>query len=316
MSPSAPLPLSSLSTPDLFRLAAQLRQAIRPEPTELVYREILAREPDNPGARWALSWLLLARGAFAEAWPLYEARTEEPSTRIRRPSFSFPEWRGEPVGSLLLYPEQGLGDQIMFARYAALLRDRGVAVTMIVPPSLERLFQGLGVEAIAGAQGMEVPHREAWALVGSLPRWLGAPGPVRYLSGAPGGKGTGIVTRGAPGHPKDAQRSLPPAHAAELLALPGAVDLAPEATGAGDFEDTRRIVAGLERVITVDTAVAHLAGAMGKPVWVLLSHDPDWRWGWSGETSVWHPTARLFRQSAPGDWRGVLDAVHAALGEG
>jgi hypothetical protein len=315
MSTSEPLPLSSLSTPDLLRLAAQLRQAIRPEPTELVYREILSREPDNTWARWALSWLLLARGAFEEAWPLYEARTQEPSTRIRRPSFSFPEWRGEPVGSLLLYPEQGLGDQIMFARYAAQLKDQGTTVTMIVPPSLERLFRSLGVEAIAGAEGMSVPRREAWALVGSLPRWLGTPGPVGYLAGASGGRGVGVMTRGAPDHPKDAQRSLPAAYAEELLSIPGAVNLAPEATGAQDFEDTRRIIAGLERVITVDTAVAHLAGAMGKPVWVLLSHDPDWRWGWSGETSLWHPSARLFRQSAPGDWRGVMDAVQKALTE-
>lgn len=313
MSSSTPLPLSSLSTPDLFRLAAQLRQAIRPEPTELVYREILSREPGNPDARWGLAWLLLARGAYQEAWPLYEARTEVPSTSIRRPSFSFPEWQGGPISSILLYPEQGLGDQIMFARYALELKERDVKVTMITPPSLERLFRGMGVDAIAGAQGLAVPRRDAWAMVGSLPRWLGAPGYANYLQGSARGEGIGVVTRGAPSHPKDAQRSLPEAYAAELLWLPGAVNLAPESTGATDFEDTRRIIVGLERVITVDTAVAHLAGAMGKPVWVLLSHDPDWRWGWSGQTSAWYPSARLFRQSSPGDWRGVLDDVRAAL---
>ncbi|THD81309.1 MAG: hypothetical protein E7812_04735 [Phenylobacterium sp.] len=317
MSEPAPVPLSALSLPDLVRLAAQLRQAMRAEPTELVYREILRREPGDAAVRWALAWLLLAHGRFEEAWPFYEARTEVPATQIRRPAFSFPEWGGEPVGSLLLYPEQGQGDQIMFARYATLLKARGVQVTLIAPPALVRLFETLGVEVVAGAEGLAVPRRDAWSLVGSLPRWLGVQAAEAYLPGAtqcgPGGQGTGVVSRGAAAYARDLQRSLPPEFAAELMALPGAVSLAPEDTGAKDFEDTRRIIAGLERVITVDTAVAHLAGAMGKPTWVLVAHDPDWRWGWAGETSVWYPSVRLFRQATPGDWAPVLRAVRDAL---
>jgi hypothetical protein len=312
--PAGALPLASLSTPDLYRLAAQLRAEIRPEPAEAALRELLTRQPDEPQVRFALAYLLLARGAFAEAWPLYEARTGVAANNIRRPSFSFPEWRGEPVGSLLLFPEQGLGDQIFFARYAALLQGRGVQVTMVAPAPLARLFETLGVEVITGGEGVAVPRRDAWALVGSLPRWLGLHAPQAYLPSAEGGSGTGVVARGNPGYVKDAQRSLPPDLAAELLALPGAVSLQVEDTGAADLQATAEIVAGLARVVTVDTAVAHLAAAQGKPTFVLVSHDPDWRWGWAGRTTPWYPTLRLLRQAAPGDWRRVLDAVKRELG--
>ena len=309
-----PIPLSALPLADLFRLAQQLRAQMRAEPTELVYREILRREQQEAQVKWALAWLLLARGAYEEAWPLYEARTEVPATGIKRPRFSFPEWDGAAVGSILLYPEQGFGDQMMFARYAPRLAERGVRVTMIAPRPLARLFSHLPVDILVGEEGLAVPRRDAWAMVGSLPRRLGVEASGGYLPGAPGGKGTGIVTRGASTYVRDAQRSLPDALAAELLSLPGAVSLDPQDTGAADFEDTRRIILGLERVITVDTAAAHLAAAMGKPTWVLLAHDPDWRWGWSGETSAWYASARLFRQTAPGDWRGVIDRVKDALG--
>ena len=313
MSNAPPIPLSDLPTPDLYRLAAQLRADVRPEPTEAVLRELMARRPDEPQVRFALAYLLLARGAFGEAWPLYEARIEVAANRIRKPRFSFPEWRGERVGSLLLFPEQGLGDQIFFARYAILLRDRGVEVTLVAEPPLARLFETLGVEVIAGGEGVAVPRRDAWALVGSLPRWLGLHAPQSYLPSAPDGHGTGVVVRGNPAYAKDAQRSLPPELAAELMVLPGAVSLQREETGAADLQATAGIIAGLARVVAVDTAIAHLAAAMGKPTWLLVSHDPDWRWGWAGDTTPWYPSMRLFRQTTPGDWRPVLDAVKAAL---
>lgn len=309
----APISLQSLSLPDLYRLAAQLRAAVRPAPTEAVLREILTRQPDAADVRFSLAYQLLGRGAFEEAWPLYEARVEVPENGIRKPRFSFPEWRGEPVGSLLVYPEQGLGDQIMFARYAALLQARGVKVTMVAPTPLVRLFRTLGVTVLEGAEGLAVPRCDAWALAGSLPRFLGVHGPASYLASLAGGQGTGVVARGNPTYAKDAQRSLPPAFAEELMALPGAVSLDPRDTGAGDFEDTRRLIAGLERVVAVDTAVAHLAAAMGKPTWLLVSHDPDWRWGWVGEKTPWYPSVRTFRQPAPGDWRSVLDEVRRSL---
>jgi ADP-heptose:LPS heptosyltransferase len=118
--------------------------------------------------------------------------------------------------------------------------------------------------------------------------------------------------KGSPTHSNDRNRSLPPKAAAQLASL--GRSLAPEDTGAGDFRDTAGIVAGLDLVISVDTAVVHLAGAMGKPVWVLLpSVETDWRWGRSGRDSPWYPSARLYRQAKPGDWAPVLRKVAADL---
>ena len=133
---------------------------------------------------------------------------------------------------------------------------------------------------------------------------------------ASGGSGIGVAWRGDPKHPTNVQRSLDDQHRAALEALPGAVSLLPEDTGAADFEATAEIVRGLERVITVDTSIAHLAGAMGKPTWVLLSAENCcWRWQGARTDSPWYPTVRLFRQQTPGDWAPVPGAVRQALDE-
>ncbi|MBL8556316.1 MAG: hypothetical protein JNL41_18725, partial [Phenylobacterium sp.] len=137
-----------------------------------------------------------------------------------------------------------------------------------------------------------------------------------YLRAAtrPAGGRIGVATRGNPGHSNDAHRSLPADVAAELLALPGAMSLEPEATGAKDFAETAAIVAGLDLVIAVDTAVAHLAGALGRPAWILLPRIfTDWRWMEGRADSPWYPTARLFRQASPGDWSAVLAEVRRTL---
>jgi hypothetical protein len=135
-----------------------------------------------------------------------------------------------------------------------------------------------------------------------------------YLPGRPGGSGVGVAWRGDPRHPTNAQRSLTPHHRAQLEALPGAVSLLPEDTGAADFEATAEIIRGLARVVTVDTSLAHLAGAMGKPVWVLLAAENCcWRWQSGRSDSPWYPSMRLFRQRTPGDWGPVLEAVREEL---
>lgn len=259
--------------------------------------------------------MLLRSGAFETGWKLYE---ERPTRLNWSQPLSFPEWKGEPVESLLVLPEQGLGDQIQFARYVVELRARGVRVTLISPSILFRLFQPLGATMLRMGSDLAIPRHDAWVLIGSLPGRFGATAetiPSRpYLPSAPGGEGIGLVTKGSVTHELDAQRSLPDDLAAEMRAWPKVTSLHPEDTGVGDMEDTARIIDRLELVIAVDTAVAHLAGAMGKPCWLLLPHHADWRWLTDRDDSPWYPKHRLYRQTEPGAWRQVVDRVRADLG--
>jgi hypothetical protein len=260
--------------------------------------------------------MLLREGEFEEGWRLYETRPIQMGGRPGgKPQLSIPEWDGRPIKSLLILQEQGLGDQIMFARYAPWARAQGVAVSVLCHPVLARLFARLGdgVTIIPGQGRVQLPTVDAWALGPSLPGITGAQPSEPYLRAVAGGSGVGVLAQGNPGHVNDAGRSLPPELAAELKALPGAVDLDPAATGAQDLEDTARVIDGLERVVTVDTALAHLAGAMGKPTFLLLPFVADWRWMRDRADSPWYPSMRLFRQPAPGDWASVLAEVKQAL---
>lgn len=293
-----------------FRQAALAIRDGRFSEAEETYRSWMRMVPESPSPRYGLSALLLARGAYAEGWPLYEARTEVPETGITRPRLSFPEWCGEEVKSLLVWPEQGLGDQIMFARFVPALVSRGVQVSLLTPPPLVRLFEGLGADIIAKQGEVRIPRHDAWCLIGSLPRLIGTIPSDPYLPTSSGGAGIGVMASGNPSHVNDANRSLPPEFAAQLRAM--GRDLAPEATGAKDFADTAAIIRDLAMVISVDTAVAHLAGAMGKPAAVLLPYRADWRWGREGERSIWYPSARLVRQRAPGDWPSVFAQVRTS----
>lgn len=285
---------------------------------EAVLRDALSHWPDEPRFRLNLALSRLAEGDYAQGLPLFEARRGAVEGQVAAPRFDCPEWTGEPVASLLIAPEQGLGDQIQFARYAPLLKARGTEVALVCSPALIRLFEPLGVRIVS--RRAPPPRTEAWTLMGSLPLRMGTrletippPIPIRAWPKTRGG--VGVVTRGNPGHPNDRNRSLSDEAAQALLALPGAISLAVEDTGVRDMQETAEIVAGLDLVISADTAVAHLAASLGKPTWVLLSAiKTDWRWGRRGETTPWYPSARLFRQSAPGDWMGVMDEVKRALG--
>jgi hypothetical protein len=314
--------LKAAPLPEAFRnLALMLDNRGAVAEAEKIYRAGLLALPDDNVLQLQLAFLLLRGGRLTEAWPLFEARLARPGAPPK-PHLSFPEWTGGPVRTLLIWHEQGLGDQIQFARYARLLRARGVGVTLMCHPALMRLFEPLGVKLVAAEGNLAIPRHDAWVMSGSIPYRLGtALDSVPrgdYLAAMTTGRGGGIglSTRGDQNHPNDANRSLPPAVAAELAALAPMTSLRPEDTGASDMLDTARIVAGLDLVISVDTAVAHLAGAMGKPCWLLLPHKADWRWLRERADSPWYPSMRLFRQPAPGDWASVIAAVQQALKAG
>jgi hypothetical protein len=293
----------------------------RPGQAEEVFRWLLGHRPDYAAAKHGLGMLLLAERRYAEGWPIYEAGRAVVYPPRPAPEADYPQWRGEPLAGkrIVVCAEQGAGDQIMFGRYLGELAAREAQVTLACDPrTVARLFETTGVATQPFLPGRQrLAPADYWARVGSLPAWLGAGAPAApvYLDlpTTPGrnGGGIGVVTQGNPNHRNDAHRSLPPGPAGRLLRL--GRDLAPAATGARDFLETAEIVVGLDLVITVDTSVAHLAGAMGKPVWVLLPRVAmDWRWN-DGASSDWYPAARLFRQPVVGDWDGVLDAVEAAI---
>jgi hypothetical protein len=217
--------------------------------------------------------------------------------------------------------EQGFGDQIMLARFLAPLRAAGAQVMLTAKPPLARLFAPLADSLVlmeSGAQAA-VPAYDAWTHLFTLPERLGIT--PEALSGepylevpaawAPADRvtgGAGLFWRTG-----DPRRDLPEDLARRLFDR-GVISLHPEETGATDFADTAALVARLDVVITIDSAVAHLAGALGKPVWVLLpARSVEWRWMREREDSPWYRSARLFRQGADARWEGVIDRVEAEL---
>lgn len=269
----------------------------------------LAREldPKLPNVDFLLGEARLAAGDLAGGWPLYDARPNRAKTNARQ--LDFPEWSGEPLAgrSLLIWVEQGFGDQILAARY--LRRLDAAKVTWVCQPPLVRLFRNLPANIVRLEDPITLERHDLWCLPMSMPRWVGGPlwdGP--YLSGEGPRVGRfGVVWRGnaAP----DPNRSLDDTSARRLLELPGAVSLDPEDTGAKDFQDTADLIAGLDFVVSIDTSAAHLAGAMGKPVWLLLQRFTlDWRW-----TLPWYSGVKIYRQQTQGDWSAVIDEVVASL---
>jgi hypothetical protein len=307
------------------KLVALLKSQSRWDEAERLLWEAAALAPGDKDITTRLALEVLANGRYAEGWKLYEARRGATGVNgVTPPTLPYPEWDGAGVGSLLIWPEQGFGDMIQFARFIPEVARRGVRPTLLCPPVLADLFATAGLNIVVAKPepggGVMLPRHDAWALLGSLPLRLGVtletlPPPLPLSVEAPGpAGGVGVVAQGRPSHPNDAHRSLPPEWAAELMALPGAVSLDPEDSGARDFLETAKIVAGLDRVVTVDTAAAHLAGSMGKPTHLLLpKHSADWRWLHDRDDSPWYPSMKLYRQPEPGDWASVFERLRQDL---
>jgi hypothetical protein len=253
--------------------------------------------------------------------------------------------------TVLLHAEQGLGDTIQFARYVPLVAASGAAAVVLeVQPELKSLMSGLDGVAQVLSRGEAPPAFDVHCPLGSLPHAMkteieSVPAAIPYLSADPARLASwsarlealprpriAVAWSGNPAHENDRNRSIAFEKLSPLLAHPAsfvsiqrdvrdaeAIQLAAEKRvehvgGAlADFDDTAAVLTLCDLVITADTAPAHLAGALGRPVWVLVPFAPDWRWTLDGETTPWYPTARLFRQTSPGDWDAVLARVAAAL---
>ena len=308
---------------------------------------IAARLPDFAPGRWNRAQCLLLMGKWREGFAEFEWRKKQPESAARFPTRSRPEWLGKEDLSgktLLIRAEQGLGDILQFVRYAALAKARGARVILAAPSQMKRLLQNGfgGADAVIGLDEPEPGHDFHIAMM-SLPLAFGTeadnvPADVPYISadkgltahwrerlGAQGFK-IGVAWHGSA---HSGGRSFPLAALAENAKLPGirlvslqkgagieqlqqagvrVEELGP-AYDEGDFAETAAVIAALDLVISCDTAIAHLAGALGKPTWVALQHAAEWRWLTGRDDSVWYPTMRLFRQPANGDWQSVFAAM-------
>lgn len=259
---------------------------------------------------------LLAERRYAQAWPLYEQRRRYSTQPPPTPIASQPEWRGEPVNgkTVVVCAEQGWGDQLLFGRFLSELKARGAQVIVACDYTVVgSVFYFAGFEVTPFYVDRPLHAGDYWVAIGSLPYLLGnawPPAPVWAKADITGGGGVGVVAKGSPHHWNDAHRSLHGDDAERLLRFGS--DLQPVA-GKGDMTDTANRMGQLDVVVSVDTAAANLAGAIGARCWVLLPYlGLDWRWN-DGVTSDWFPQTRLFRQPRPGDWRTVLDDVALAL---
>ena len=334
-------------------LAVALRNAGEIDEALAVSHCAVALDPEQPLAQYNHAHFLLMNGDFVKGFEAYRWRRQCKTLSDGDPSFTEPEWQGEPLNgrTLLLFAEYGLGDALHFVRYVPMVAARGGRIILQVQPALASLLRQLpGITVIA--RGETLPPFDLQLPLMSLPRIFGTtldsiPAEIPYLHADPGRLSrwraaladvtalkVGVAWAGNPRHKGDRQRSLPAAAVLPRLVMPGVqlyslqkeprpedgevlaaladdiVDLAP---ALGDFADTAAAVAALDLVIAVDTSVAHLAGALGRPVWMLTPYALDWRWLRDREDSPWYPTMRLFRQRRPREWDDPLLRISAAL---
>jgi len=314
------------------------------------FEEALAQDPANAAAHWNLGLCLLLQGRLERGWTEAEWRWQ--ALGRERLRTGRPQWSGaEPVAGrrILVHHEQGLGDTVQFCRYVPLLAERGATVLLAVQPALAGLVETLPGPFQLVPAGEPLPEHDYECPLMSLPLAFGTridsiPAPLCYLAsrpagvrvwrerlGASGARRVGIAWSGNASHVNDHNRSLPLAKllpiadaGVQLVSLQKEVRESDAAVlrGApvqdfschlGDFEGTAALIECMDLVVTVDTSIAHVAGALGKAVWVLLPFSSDWRWLLDRTDSPWYPSARLFRQPRPGDWDSVVAAVRAAL---
>jgi Tfp pilus assembly protein PilF len=322
-----------------------LRRLDRPIDALADFEAALVAGPEFPEAHFEAAMTRLTLGDFDAGWKAYEWRWKTGAFASQRRRLQAPLWLGDrPVSgkTILLHAEQGFGDTIQFIRYAPLLASRGATVVCEVQPELQSLLsQFEDIDVIAAGEplpafDLHCPLLSLPLAFGTQPQTIPAPAPYlvaseerlaywhdRLPTGLPR---AGFVWSGSPSHKNDSNRSIPlarlsvlfenpPVHCFSLQTelrdadsevlreLPNIVHLGGEFR---DFADTAAVISLLDVVISVDTSVAHLAGALGKPVVILLPYAADFRWMRDRDDSPWYPTARLFRQPAFGDWDSVI----------
>jgi Flp pilus assembly protein TadD len=316
------------------------------------YRKSIALKSDYPNAHWNLAINRLRVGDLKTGWVEAEWRWKTPKLPLIERNFKCPLWLGaEPLRgkTILLHNDQGLGDALHFCRYVPMVAAMGANVILEVQKELYELLSGLAGVSKLVSRGETLPDFDFHCSLGSLPLAFDTvldtvPSATPYISvgnyadawknrlASVKSPRIGLVWSGNPTHTNDRNRSM----ALEvLLALLDAdagfvslqkdarladreildqrkeiLDLGPELKS---FADTAAVVSHLDLVISVDTSVVHLAGALGRPVWVLLPYVPDWRWLIHRTDSPWYPTARLFRQTEARDWRTVVHEVRTEL---
>jgi Flp pilus assembly protein TadD len=317
------------------------------------YREAIRLKDDYAEAHYYLGISLLLKGEFEEGWRENEWRWLIKDARSRPRKCGQPMWGGEDLSgrTILLDAEQGFGDVIQFVRYVPEVAKRGGRVILMCYAELVRLLQGVaGVEQICSRN--PPPVFDVHCPLASLPGVMGTrldsiSAEVPYLKADEaiaeawgkkiGSRGdrlrVGLVWAGQPSHNRDMERSISLSQFGPLASRgdidfyslqkgeaasqandpPAGMELIDFTAGLRDFAETAGLVSQLDLLVTVDTAVAHLAGAMGKPVWVLLAQLPDWRWMLDRGDSPWYPTMRLFRQRRMGDWDEVIRRVAKEL---
>jgi tetratricopeptide (TPR) repeat protein len=335
----------------LVNRGSALRYLGRTDEAMASFDQAIALDAKLPEAHWNKALLSLALGDYANGFAGYEWRWRG-ATELAPRGFAQPQWQGEDIAgrTILLHAEQGYGDSIQMLRYLPLVKARGARVVLEIPDSLMPLLGAHGDDVTVLSKGTLLPPFDLHCPLMSLPLAFGTtrdsvPAEVPYLAAPaervarmaarlPQSEGlcVGLVWSGKPSHKNDHNRSIALERLKSLIAVPGTAfvslqreyrdaDLAALAAlpilrlddAIGDFADTAAAIAALDLVIAVDTAVAHLAGSLGKPLWLLLSHIQDWRWLIGRSDNPWYPTARLFRQGPEGDWGPVIARATEAL---
>lgn len=343
--------------PDFAEAQANLGLALQHlrchDEADAAFDRAIALDPKYAGAYWNKALLALALGDFERGWQYFDWRWQTPALRRAQRAFTQPQWRGDtPLSgkTVLVHPEQGLGDFIQFCRYVPLLIQRGARVVVETRPPLVELARSLAPELTVVATGSPLPDFDLHCPVMGLPAAFGTtladiPANVPYLHADPRRRAhwaqrlgprtrprIGIAWSGNPTQQSDrlrsmrlenlealfdlpldfhiVQKDIRPADAERLAALPMLHD---HSGALGDFADTAALMAEMDLVISVCTSTAHLAGALGRPVWVMLGHSPCYRWMLDREDSPWYPTASLIRQPAPGDWASVVAVIRERL---